>query len=65
MLTEGDGAVPIDCAVEPGIVAGKRIGDDMGRGESDAVKLAGCALGKVSWLRTDETSRSNGRRAAV
>src|SRR5947208_2709742 len=38
VMAEGDGPFPIDGGVEPGIVVGTRIGDDMGGGEGDAVE---------------------------
>src|SRR6185437_2552738 len=50
VLTVGNGLIPVDCTIEPGVVVGEGVGDDMCRRESDAIELALRTLRKMSGL---------------
>ena len=50
VLTIGNGFIPIDCTIEPGIVVGVGVGDDVSRRESDAIELCAPHARKMSRL---------------
>ena len=48
MRSKGDGAVPVDVGIDPGVVVGRRVGNDMGCGIGDSVERAVRSLGEIA-----------------
>ena len=66
IMAEGDGALPVDRGVEPGVDIGERIGDHMRGGIGDAVEALG--RGRARGIRSARRwcrAQSRGRRSAA